>query len=120
MRVWRGFQAARTLVGHSAAVFAVAVEPATGNIVSAADDNTVRIWSQEGDIIRVCSGTHSGRVRGLAPFGPGFLSCSNDLTVVSWDAAGNPLRTFSGHKSYVYGVSVPANISRKIAEKANF
>ena len=111
VHIWRNFTTSRILEGHTAAVFAVTVEPQTGNIVSASDDKTVRIWSPNGDLIKVCSGAHSARVRGLAPFGPGFVSCSNDLTIVCWDAAGNSLSTLASHRSYVYAVAVPPKLS---------
>lgn len=121
--VWKDFQQAYTLEGHSAAVWAVlAVDDDT--IITGAADKTIRIW-HAGKPANVLNG-HQDAVRGMALIpGTGFVSCSNDRyqrkyqekrkkanpnilhsTLRVWTFDGNCIQTLDGHTSFVYSVSV--------------
>ena len=92
----------RTLEGHSASVYGVAVTPDGRRAVSASEDNTLKVWDLEsGRELRTLKG-HSASVYGVAvtPDGRRVVSASGDKTLKVWDLesgaraahAGGPLR----------------------------
>jgi WD40 repeat protein len=80
-------------------------------MVSAFDDNTVKIWDvQTGKELLTLNG-HSDEVNSanFSPDGTRVVSASNDKTVKIWDAqTGKELLTFDGHSS---GVIISGNFS---------
>src|SRR5499426_1220151 len=78
----------RTLEGHSGSVRGCAFSPDCRLIVSASNDNTLKLWdAQTGQMLRPLEG-HSAYVRGCAfsPDGRLIVSASNDNTLKLWDA----------------------------------
>jgi WD40 repeat protein len=93
-------------VGHSDTVNACAWSPDCRHVLSASNDNTLKIWdAASGDCLLTLSG-HSSFVNGCtwSPDGRRLLSASNDNTLKIWDAiSGDCLLTLSGHSSSVHG-----------------
>ncbi len=80
----------RALEGHTAAIDAVAFSPDGHMILSAANDNTVKLWDfASGKLIKSLRG-HAGRVRSavFTPNGQMILSGGHDNVVKLWDIAG--------------------------------
>ena len=95
----------RWLDGHEAAVNAVVF--AGNTVVSAGDDNTVRLWPK-GRIL----GRHDAKVMGLAT-APGLVaSASWDGTIGIWPLDGSPSRKLEGHHQGVNAVAFAANHDR--------
>jgi WD40 repeat protein len=108
----------RTLEGHSAGVWGVAVTSDGKRVVSAASDNTLKLWDLgTGLALRTLEG-HSATVNGVAvtPDGKRAVSASSDHTLKVWDlASGLALRTLEGHSNCVYGVAVTPDGKRAVS-----
>jgi hypothetical protein len=77
----------RTLVGHSDAVFGVAVTADGKRAVSASHDKTLKVWDLDaGRVLHTLEG-HSSRVRAVAVTADGkrAVSASDDKTLKVWD-----------------------------------
>jgi len=76
-----------TLRGHTGFVFGCAISPAGDTIVSASEDQTLKVWdARTGEELRTLHG-HTGRVSGCAisPAGDTIVSASYDWTLKVWD-----------------------------------
>lgn len=93
-----------TLVGHEAAVWAVA-RLSSGKYVTGSADKSIFVWNEKGEKLVVLRG-HKDCVRGLCalPSG-GFLSCSNDATIRHWSEAYDCVKEFHGHTNYIYTIA---------------
>ncbi|XP_040171694.1 phospholipase A-2-activating protein [Anopheles arabiensis] len=92
-----------TLVGHEAAVWAVACLP-SGRYLSGSADKNIFVWNERGEKLAVLKG-HKDCVRGLCPLPKGgFLSCSNDATVRHWSDTYECVKEFHGHSNYIYSI----------------
>jgi WD40 repeat protein len=95
--------------GHSGDVNSVAISPDGQTIVSASEDNTVRIWDEEtGKEIRRSEG-HTGNVYSVAisPDGQTIVSGSSDHTIRIWDkATGQTIQRLQGHTIGVNSVAI--------------
>jgi len=93
-----------TFTGHSEGVNNCAFSPDGTKIVSASDDETLKLWDVEtGNEIRTFTG-HSNFVLGCAfsPDGRKVVSASIDKTLKLWDVeTGVEIRTFTGHSEWV-------------------
>ncbi|KAL4400710.1 Lissencephaly-1 [Malassezia pachydermatis] len=72
-------------------------------LASGSRDKTIRIWSQQGQCLRVLSG-HDNWVRGIAfsPNGKFLLSVSDDKTIRVWDlASARCLKVVESHTHFV-------------------
>ncbi|KAF9204677.1 hypothetical protein BGZ59_000933 [Podila verticillata] len=103
-KVWRDWQVAHTLEGHSQAIWGV-VELVEHNIVvTASADKTIAMW-KDGKKTKTITG-HEDCVRSLALLpGTGFVSCGNDGAVIVWNYEGNPVQALDGHTSFVYSLA---------------
>ncbi|KAG0186538.1 hypothetical protein DFQ28_007637 [Apophysomyces sp. BC1034] len=102
--IWKNYQKAYVLEGHTAAVWSVlAIEDDL--ILTASADKTIRLW-KNGKEIKIMQG-HTDAVRDLALVpGVGFISCSNDATLRVWTLDGECIQQLYGHSSFIYSVAV--------------
>jgi eukaryotic-like serine/threonine-protein kinase len=105
----------RTLRGHTRVVRAVAYSPDGAHVVSAAEDNLVKIWEvATGREVR----TLRGHVEGVwcvayRPDGAQILSGGQDGTICFWDAEGKiEPQVFPANVGYVNGVAYSPNGER--------
>ncbi|XP_052870193.1 phospholipase A-2-activating protein [Anopheles cruzii] len=109
-RLWTNVPGAMTnlaLVGHEAAVWAVACLP-NGRFLTGSADKSIFVWNATGQKLAVLKG-HKDCVRGLCPLpetcGGGFLSCSNDATIRQWSDTYECVKEFHGHSNYIYSIA---------------
>jgi WD40 repeat protein len=80
-----------------------ALELADGRLLSWSWDDTLRLWSAQGEPLTALSG-HTGTVYGALELADGrLLSWSDDNTLRLWSAAGEAVAVLSGHTSDVDG-----------------
>ncbi|WP_414516560.1 AAA-like domain-containing protein, partial [Nostoc sp. PCC 9305] len=84
----------------------VAFSPDGETIASASDDNTVKLWNRNGQLLQTLQG-HSDSVLGVAfsPDGETIASASADKTVKLWNRNGQLLQTLQGHSDWVWSVA---------------
>ncbi|MBW4546791.1 MAG: caspase family protein, partial [Symplocastrum torsivum CPER-KK1] len=95
--------------GHTMFVRSVAFSLDGKMIVSASDDNTVRLWDLQGNPIGKPFQGHTRPVTSVAfsPDSKMIISASEDNTVRLWDLQGRPIRQpLSGHKLPVQSVAI--------------
>ena len=102
----------RTLSGHADIVYAVAITPDGGRVVSGSADHSLKVWDIEtGRELRTLRG-HKEVVHAVAVTGDGryAVSGSFDATLKVWDLeTGRLVATLAGHQSLVNGVAVSAD-----------
>ncbi|KAJ3339231.1 hypothetical protein HDU83_007722 [Entophlyctis luteolus] len=112
----------RTLEGHRAVVYSVALTQDGLQIVTASEDMSVRIWETEtGRLLQVLRG-HTGVAHsvGVTPDGRRIVTGSADGTAKAWVARGGRLlRTFDVHRSVVYAVAIVADGSAIVTGSAD-
>lgn len=107
-KVWLNDRCVMTLDGHSAAVWAVALLPTQGLMLTASADKLIKLW-KAGKCERKFTG-HEDCVRSLAVMSElEFLSASNDTTIRRWLITGECIQTFHGHTNFIYSVVLLPN-----------
>ncbi|WP_207561023.1 AAA family ATPase [Sulfurimonas aquatica] len=77
-----------------------------GRIPSYSKDKTLRLWSSEGEPLRILEG-HTSTVKGAKILEDGrILSYSADNTLRLWSNEGKALAVLEGHTSYVNGIEI--------------
>ena len=93
------------LEGHSAVVYSVDFSPDGKIIATASGDHTVKLWSQNGQLIKTLEGGANVYSVSFSPNGQLLASASADNTIKVWSLDGHLLRTLSGHSGSVNSVS---------------
>jgi hypothetical protein len=97
----------RTLTGHTAAVFSVALSADGQTLVSGSLDKTIKVWNlSTGKEIRTLTG-HTDAVWSVALSADGqtLVSGGLDQTIKVWNlSTGKEIRTLTGHTDAVWGV----------------
>jgi WD40 repeat protein/uncharacterized protein YjbI with pentapeptide repeats len=104
--------------GHHGAVSCCAWSPDGERIVSASDDQTLRIWDAASGSSLLRMEGHKGGVLGCAwsPDGKRIVSASSDKTLRIWDAAsGSSLVRMEGHQGGVRGCAWSPNGERIVS-----
>jgi WD40 repeat protein len=85
-----------TFNGHEDQVFAIAFSPDGQYLVTGGEDQTIRIWRTDGQLVRTLT-AHQGNVRRVvfSPDGQSFASASSDGTAKLWSVAGELQQTFT-------------------------
>ncbi|OWY65263.1 hypothetical protein B7486_42840 [cyanobacterium TDX16] len=105
----REFREIKTLKGHSDTVNRISFSPDGQTFASASSDNTVKLWSRDGQEIKTLRG-HDYQVFDVSfsPDGQMIASADWDGTVKLWSRNGQLLKTFekrSNKHSWLYSVS---------------
>ena len=93
-----GVRERNRLEGHSDRVNSVTFSPDGQTIVSGSADNTIKLWSRDGTVLKTITG-HKGDVTRVAysPDGEMFASASTDKTIKLWRKDGSLVKTISGY-----------------------
>ena len=108
----------RELVGHARWVTACTVTPDGRRVVSASDDETLKVWDLDSGRVLATLEGHTNTVTACAvtPDGRRVISASDDQTLKVWDlATGSLLATFHGHLSRVNAYAVTPDSRRVIS-----
>ncbi len=97
----------KTLEGHTGIVRSLAIVPDRAELVSGADDGSVRLWSlPDGNLLGELTG-HDGPVEAVAVSADGayIVSGARDKTLHIWDRETQaPLKILEGHAGYIKAV----------------
>ncbi|MEB3826574.1 serine/threonine-protein kinase [Phormidium sp. CCY1219] len=105
----QNWECLNTLIGHTGAIYSVAIAPDGQTIASASEDKTIKIWDAETGEIRQELTQHSAPVNALAmtPDGKLLISASADKTIKIWQLeTGFLLRTLTGHSGAVQAIAL--------------
>ncbi|NET25095.1 AAA-like domain-containing protein [Okeania sp. SIO1I7] len=102
----KSYEPLKNLDRHDQLVNGIAFSPDGQMIASASRDNTVKLWSQEGQLLETLS-KHENEVFSVAfsPDGQMIASASWDNTVKLWDRQGGLLETLTDHERQVLSVA---------------
>lgn len=100
-----GIHEQNRLEGHADIVWDVVYSPSGDILASASTDNTVKLWTAEGEAIATLTGHHSSVTSlDFSPCGQMLVSASDDHTVKLWSRDGKLLQTLIGHTDKVKAV----------------
>lgn len=99
-------QETNRLQGHNQQVNAVSFSPNGQLIASASDDQSIKIWSFQGELINTITGNNT-RVTALnfSPDSRLIVSAHTDKTIKMYDINGKLIQTFTGHTNIVTDVT---------------
>ena len=94
------------LEGHEGTVYSVNFSSDGQTLATASGDNTVKLWSQNGQELRTLEG-HDGKVLSVSfrSDSQTLATASEDKTVKLWNLEGQVLQTLVGHEDKVHSVS---------------
>lgn len=102
----------RTFTGHTDYITAIAITSDGQTVISASNDNTLKVWDLTTNTLRHTLKGHTDRVLALAitPDGHFAVSASRDKTLKLWDVAnGIEIKTLIGHTSFVNSVAIASD-----------
>ncbi|MDU8942048.1 c-type cytochrome [Ovoidimarina sediminis] len=104
----------RTFAGHGGPVMGLAITGDGGTLLSASFDNSVGLWSLEGDEAIHWLDGHEAAVNTVIPLTSGrAASGSDDFDVIIWDVLeGRQVQRLEGHTGKVMGLSVTRDGTR--------
>ncbi|MDY7022501.1 MAG: WD40 repeat domain-containing protein, partial [Cyanobacteriota bacterium] len=106
LSVFYPFSVVKSWTAHRDHVMSISFSPDGQLIVTGSKDNTVKLWTIEGQLLHSFSG-HQGWVNSVSfsPDGQMIASASDDGTVKLWNLQGKQLQEIRAHEAYVLGVS---------------
>jgi WD40 repeat protein len=98
-------QLVKTMLGHQGSIFSVAVSPDQKIIASGSNDQTIKLWDMQGNLLKTIP-TSQEMIWRLAFSHDGQLlvSSGGDVQVKLWNRDGQLLRTFA-HEGVVWGLA---------------
>jgi len=96
------------MTGHTDSVTSVALSTNGELVASGSEDNTIRLWNRQGQVIGTAFQGHTAAVTAVAfsPDSQRLVSSSEDGTVRLWDLKGQPIGSpFKGHTGAVTAVA---------------
>ncbi|NEQ09895.1 MAG: hypothetical protein F6K37_29325, partial [Moorea sp. SIO4E2] len=95
---------------HQDSVLSVSVSPDNQLIASASSDQTIKLWSRDGQLLHSIEGHEKGHEKtvwcvSFSPDNQIIASASKDKTVKLWDQDGRLINTLTGHNKGVKWVS---------------
>lgn len=99
------------LVGHEAAVWAVATLKNKGQYITGSADKTIAFWNGKGERLKVLKG-HTDCVRGVIAIeaNNSLVSCGNDAVIKYWNEDGECVKELHGHTNYVYSIAMNCSV----------
>lgn len=110
----QNWRCVNTLTGHTAIIYAIAIDPEGKTLASGSADNTIKVWNlNNGEILATFNG-HSNTVRSInfSNNGQILASGSTDTTIKLWYSLTGT--TFRGHSEIVTSVVLSPD-SQKLA-----
>lgn len=102
-----GSRLINTLEGHEDSVTAVKFSADSKYIISGSEDNTVKVWTREGENIKTLFGaTDSITCVSISKENKFILAGSEDETVRVWDFKGDLLHTFEQYNSAIKSIAI--------------
>ena len=116
-----GAELTRFPVEHTRTINFVTVSADGQLVLTASSDNTLMLWSIDGQLLRTFVG-HSGDVTvgRILPDNATILSASADRTVILWDIqTGQLLRTFRGSPNAITGMNISVDGTQFVTAMGN-
>ena len=105
-----GIDGYNRLLGHDRTIFSVDTSSDGKHIVTAGEDQTVKLWQIDGTLVKTFEG-HQAGVWDVAfsPKGKLIASASRDRTIKLWQTNGGLLKTIQAHQDEILGVRFSPN-----------
>jgi WD40 repeat protein len=98
-------QLLKTMLGHKASIFSVAVSPDQKIIASGSNDQTIKLWDMQGNLLKTIPTSQEIIWRlAFSPDGQFIASSGSDVQVKLWNRDGKFLRSFD-HQGVVWGLA---------------
>lgn len=95
-----------TMPGHTEDIINASYSPDGERILTVSNDDTARLWSNDGSLIAVLEGHNNDVWHGtFSPDGQYIATCAVDGSVLLWDDEGTLLRKLEGHDAWTNTVA---------------